>query len=137
MVCGLQKARMSVHANIRLHADVPLAAFLSLNPSQGFAPCFCSSWNWAQQLRLHPRLCLPSAAALGRSQGRLCWPVFIGHLVPFQPMAKPQNGALVGQVAICLELGKLALSGVRKKAASIAKFNRLSRCCVKCAHSAF
>jgi hypothetical protein len=62
---------------------------------------------------------------------------FIGHLVPFQPMAKPQNGALVGQVAICLELGKLALSGVRKKASSIAKFNRLSLCCVKCAHSAF
>jgi hypothetical protein len=52
-------------------------------------------------------------------------------------MAKPQNGALVGQVAICLELGKLALSGVRKKASSIAKFNRLSLCCVKCAHSAF
>ena len=106
----MHQARISVHANVRLHAEVPLVTFLGL-VYLGVAPAAAVPGRSGRrnQRGVHHGASLEHQAALdqlGVDGGQN----LLAQLVLFEDVAKPQDGALIGQPGDArIQPGKLAV----------------------------
>jgi len=109
--CGcdrVHKARMNVHANVRLHAKVPLVALFGLmHIGVSLALVVLGRSGRSDQRGVHHGARLEHQTAINQlgvdgGQDLLAQPVYFEHV------AKPHDGALVGQTAhACIQVGKL------------------------------
>ena len=126
---GVHQARFGIHANVSLHADIPLVAFLAgvhLKVTLFiFVLVGCECGN---QGGVYGCARLEQQSALGQE--------FIGKAVDLldqfvflQPVSKSRNGGLIGQAGKLFELGKLPVERNVKKVSSIAGSDNARHCC--------
>ena len=106
---GVHQSRVSIHANVRLHPEVPLVALLARMHLRVALAVLVLRRTWrGNERRVHcaallEQQALPAQQIIDSRQDA------IGQLVFLQPVAKPKNGALIGQAGKLTEPGKLAV----------------------------
>ena len=106
---GMHQPGGGIHADVRLHPEVPLIAlFARMHLRVALAVFVLGGTGRGNERRVH-RAALPEQQALTGQHIIDSRQNALGQLVLLQPMAKPQDGALVRQASIPIELGKLAV----------------------------
>ena len=94
---GMHKARVSIYCDVRFRPEVPLIAFLArMRLRVALAVFDLGGTRHGNQGRFHCAA-LPEQQALAASQIIDSGQDGIAQLVFLQPVAKPKNGALIGQ----------------------------------------
>ena len=106
---GMHQARICVHPNVRLHAKVPLASFLARVHLGVALLVFVLGRRWrCNQCGVY-RCARFEQQALGRQQFIDDGEDLLGQFVFLQPVAKPEDGALIGQASMGIKMRKLSV----------------------------
>lgn len=111
----MHQPRVCIHADMGLHAKVPLVALLAgVHLWIALSVLVLGGAGRCNQGGIDRSACLEQQA-LGCQQGVDGGQNLLGQLVFLQPVAKAQDGALIGHSAMCIKPGKLPVDrGVKE-----------------------